>query len=200
VSITASEQPASEPVSTIRIPRGRPLTVDDLEHFPLDDGNRYELVEGMLLVSPSPVPLHQACVLRIGAALESARPADLLAFIAPLDWKISEDTVFQPDALICRPSDLTSKRLEGSPLLCVEVLSPSTRARDLALKRYAFARARVPSYWVFDPRVPSLTELRLRGDEYEQYSYAEGDAPFVVDLPFPVEMIPSALVVGVPDA
>jgi len=127
VSVAVPDPPATEPASTIRIPRGRALTVDDLDHFPLGDGNRYELVEGMLLVSPSPIPAHQACVLRIGVALEAARTGDLLVFCAPLDWKVSDDTVFEPDVVVCRPQDLTQKRLEGPPLLCVEVLSQSWR-------------------------------------------------------------------------
>ncbi len=200
MSVAVPDPASTEPASTIRIPRGRALTVDDLDHFPLDDGNRYELVEGMLLVSPSPIPAHQACVLRIGVALESGRTGDLLVFCAPLDWKVSDDTVFEPDVVVCLQQDLTKKRLEGPPLLCVEVLSPSSRARDLALKRYAFARAGVPSYWICDPRAPSITEWRLEGDDYVEGTHAAGDQLFVVDTPFPVEIIPSTLIAGLPEA
>ncbi|MGI9119591.1 MAG: Uma2 family endonuclease [Acidimicrobiales bacterium] len=74
---------------------------------------------------------------------------------------VSDSTVFQPDVLVTRRSDVGATRLEGAPLLVVEVLSPSTRLTDRGTKRLAYEAAGVPSYWLVDPHQPSLTVLHL---------------------------------------
>src|SRR6185312_12513444 len=64
------------------LPAG-PLSVADLEAFP-DDGHRYELIDGVLVVTPAPVPLHQRAVLRLAMILEEATPPGHELFVAPL--------------------------------------------------------------------------------------------------------------------
>lgn len=113
---------------------GRPYTVDDLEGMP-DDGRRYELIDGMLLVSPAPVPRHQKIVLKLAAHLDAECPDDLHAFTAPFTVRSSDSTELQPDVLVTRDADLTDELLPVAPLLAVEVLSPSTALNDLNTKR-----------------------------------------------------------------
>ena len=85
------------------LPTGRPYTVDDLERFP-DDGNRYEIVEGSLHVSPAPMPRHQVVVANLHRALHDACPPHLRVLFAPLDIVLARDTVLQPDLLVV-PAD-----------------------------------------------------------------------------------------------
>jgi Uma2 family endonuclease len=167
-------------------------TVDDLDALP-DDGFRYELVDGVLLVSPSPLLPHQVALMGLLTALHAAAPDDLRVLPAPLDVRLSLTRQLQPDIVVVPRSALTPK-LVDPPLLVVEVLSPSTRATDLTLKRHVFEQAGVPAYWLLDPEVPSLTALELRGGGYVEVASAVGGESFVIERPFPVRLSPAELV------
>lgn len=136
----------------VRLPRG-PWRADDLAHFP-DDGVRYELVDGALLVSPAPAPRHQDVVGALYRLLFAAAPPDLKVFLAPFDVRLSATRLLQPDLVVVRRTDMTHRGLVGLPLLAIEVLSPATRAVDRTLRRLALEPAGVPSYWPVDPDVP----------------------------------------------
>lgn len=174
------------------LPFGRPLTRADLEKMP-DDGHRYELLDGVLLVSPGPRTAHQEMVAELYVLLRAAKPAHLKALFAPFDVVLAEDTVLEPDLLVAPKSQFTDRDLPGPPLLAVEVLSPSTRRFDLLLKRDRFQAAGVASYWLCDPDEPSVTILELRNGEYVEVARAVGDEALEVTLPFPVRIVPSAL-------
>jgi Uma2 family endonuclease len=181
-------------VMTSVIPHGRPFTVDDLEGMP-NDGNRYELVDGMLHVSPCPIPLHQVVVLELAVVLRAACPRGLLVMIAPMDVQPDRDTSLQPDVLVARTADFGPKNLPAAPPLAVEVLSPSTRLYDLSIKRAAYEKLGVPSYWIVDPTTPgSLTVFELdENGRYRQVAQVEGDEEFVATRPFPVTVVPARL-------
>ena len=102
------------------LPWGARLTEDDLAHMP-DDGHRYELIDGVLLVTPAPNVAHQRCVVSIVALLHAARPEEHAVLVGPFDVRLSQFTVVQPDVLVARKSDLTDARLEGAPVLAVEI-------------------------------------------------------------------------------
>jgi len=161
-----------------------PLTVHDLEAMP-DDGRRYELVDGVLVVTPAPGWPHQEMAGALYVRLRAACPPDLRVLIAPFAIRPNEHLELQPDVLVARYDDLTMKNLPVAPVLAVEVLSRSTRLIDLNLKRAAFARLGVPSYWLLDPepRAPSITELRLdAGGEYQAAAHAAGEEEFTTEL------------------
>lgn len=177
---------------TLELRWGEPLSADDLEGFP-DDGHRYELLDGSLLVTPAPGTSHQRCVVVLAALLEAAAPTGAWAMVAPYEWRLSPATTFQPDVLVAWRDGFTSRRLERAPLLVVEVLSPSTRSIDLVLKRHAFAAAGASWYWVVDPLEPSVTALRLDGDRYIEAAVAVDREALVMDEPFPVTVVPASL-------
>ena len=79
-------------------------------------------------------------------------------------------------------------------LLAVEILSPSTRAKDLILKRELYASSGVVSYWVVDLVIPSITAWRLRDGVYVDEAVATGDQELRVQTPYPVVVVPSSLV------
>jgi Uma2 family endonuclease len=171
----------------------RPLTWDDLQELP-DDGRRYELVDGVLLVSPAPVPLHQIVITNLVVALHPVLPKDCCVLSAPVDWHISKHTVFEPDVVIVRKPDPEARYVEEAPLLAVEVLSPSTKLRDLGLKRRCYGDAGLPWYWIVDPKKPRLTVLRLVGDRFVEEAAVTGDEEYVATEPVKVTVVPSALV------
>lgn len=171
---------------------GAPLTEDDLAGMP-DDGHRYELVEGVLLVTPAPSIPHQTCVVSLVVLLRTARTEGHLVLVAPTDVRLTAVTVLQPDVLVARPADMTLARLEGAPVLAVEVLSPSTRLIDLGTKRLAYEAAGVPAYWLVDPDVPSLTVLHLEHGRYVEHVVVTGDEAYIATVPFSVTVVPSVL-------
>jgi Uma2 family endonuclease len=175
-------------------PHGRPFTVHDLEAFP-DDGNRYELIDGSLLVSPSPSYEHQKVAFQLGMRLEDVCPEGLEVLLAPFGVRPSETTELQPDVLVFREDDVTSRGLPVAPLLAVEVLSPSTKLVDLNTKKAVYQRMGVPSYWVLDPLELILTVFELDGSgfHYEKVAEVSGDKAYEATQPFPVRIVPAEL-------
>ena len=179
----------------IKAPGAVALSYQDLQSFP-DDGYRRELVHGQLLVTPSPVGRHQRALHRLGLLLGVACPPNLEVLPAPYDWKLAIDTVFQPDLMVIRAEDFDPDGpLDGAtPLLVVEVVSPSSRATDITLQRYEYERAGVPAYWIMDPDAASLAVLRLEAGRYLEAALVEGEAAYEADWPYRVRIIPSELV------
>lgn len=174
------------------LPRG-PVTRDVLDSMP-DDGHRYELIDGILIVSPAPRMVHQRAVVSLVVLLDATCPDDFEVFTAPFDVALADDTVMQPDVLVCRVSDLTERDLPAAPVLAVEVLSPSTRGIDLLLKKDRLQRAGCQHYWVVDPDVPALTAWTLTDGVYTEAASVTGDERLVVSDPYDLELTPNGLV------
>ena len=113
---------------------------------------------------------------------------------APFDVRLADDTVLQPDVLVCRVADLTQRNLPVAPLLAIEVLSPSTRLVDLNLKRARYEAAGCDSYWVVDPTEPSITAWELRDGAYVEVASVTGGELFSAARPFSVALAPRDLV------
>lgn len=179
--------------SVTALPRSRPLTRADLESMP-DDGHRYELIDGALIVTPAPGERHQTAGGELHLLLRHACPDDLKVLLAPFDVALADDTVVQPDLLVCRRSDLTSRDLPAAPVLAVEVLSPSTRRIDLTLKRSRLEAAGCASYWVVDPLEPAVFAWDLVDGAYVEVASVRGDETFRSRAPFEVELTAADLV------
>ncbi|HEX4082937.1 MAG TPA: Uma2 family endonuclease, partial [Acidimicrobiales bacterium] len=152
-------------------------------------------------------------------------PGDLQVLLSPCDWVIAPTTVFQPDLMVVRKDQLDlDEPFTGTPLLVVEVRSPSTAVTDQTLKRQQYAQHGVAAYWLVDPggpgggaargarqsggrapsetvrapsetvRAPSLTVLRLWDGVYVEEASVSGDDAHDADFPFPVTVVPSRLV------
>ena len=119
-----------------------------------DDGNRYEVVYGELLVTPAPRPWHQVVVHRLSVALElylREQPVGIV-LSSPADISWGPDVLVQPDVFVVSPDEartLTWSRMR-TLLLVAEVLSPSSVKGDRFLKRLRYREAGVPLYWVVD--------------------------------------------------
>lgn len=175
-------------------PRGGKFTRADLDAMP-DDGQRYELIDGVLIVSPAPLWMHQRVAFNLARRLADVCPADLEVLVAPFDVALANDTVMQPDVLVASRTDYERRGLEGKPpVLGVEVLSTSTRGVDLTLKPYRLAKAGCPSYWVVDPDEPSLVAWDLQDGTYVEVGKAVGDEEFRATRPFEVCVVPADLI------
>ena len=153
-------------------------TLADLEAMPGNDGKRYELVDGHILVSPW--PSHYGGVsFRLGPILAHAVPPGHASYrLCGLDLPDGQRVI--PDLMVAPHSSVGDERVHTPVLLIVEVLN-GLSADDLAVKRAAFAAAEVPAYWVIDPEATMATCLRLEGDRYT--TYAEGP---VVEVDWPL--------------
>jgi len=147
------------------------LTYDDLvAMFPDEDGVQRELIDGELFVTPSPFIQHQRLVQRLALSLGNhleAHPDQGEVFTAPLDVVMTPHDVVEPDVLVVLGDQLdilTEKNVQGAPGLIIEILSPSTRKRDLTIKRQLFDREGVREYWIVDPDRNSVAVHRRAND------------------------------------
>ncbi|GAB3763609.1 Uma2 family endonuclease [Microlunatus parietis] len=172
---------------------GEPFTKAHLELLP-DDGRRSELLDGVLIVSPTPTWLHQRALLNLMMLLHRDCPPELEVLPGPLNIDISEDSVLRPDLLVVRRDRLGEVHLAGMPDLVVEVLSPETHRFDLDLKRGRYEDAGCPNYWVVDPDAPSIVMWDMVDGRYREAGRAEGDTELCPTSPYHVVANPARLV------
>jgi Uma2 family endonuclease len=151
----------------------RKLTYDDLEAIPQErEGDRHEIIDGELVVTPSPIPHHQDVSGNIFFALQQVVRAQKLGkvYSAPVDIRFTPDNVLIPDIIFIAQDRLHvigPRAVDAPPDLVVEILSPGTRRRDLTVKRDLYAQFGVREYWVVDPEARTVSALSLTGDRYE---------------------------------
>lgn len=178
----------------------RLLTVDDLvelwSRLP-ENGYRYELDEGVLVVFGAPSIVHQLVLGRLTALLIGACPPECLVIpgpgvvISPIQYRIPDLTVVRTDTV-----DLRSRNYAQPPELAVEIASPSTSRYDQTRKKQVYAEFGIPDYWIVTPdaQKPDITAFRLDGKHYEPVAYACGEVTFTATRPFPVSFAPAELV------
>ena len=147
----------------------RRLTYEDFVRIP-DDGKRHEIIDGVHYVTPSPAFRHQQLLGRLHAAIFTfleQHPEIGQVLLSPLDTVITPFDVVEPDLLFIaadQPEIVTEPNIQGAPALVIEILSPSTRARDKGIKRQLFDRGGVREYWLVDPNGRDLTIYRRTAD------------------------------------
>ncbi len=150
-------------------PKTTGLTYEDLRSFP-DDDLRREIIDGELFVTPSPIRRHQRAVARLtGALLAYEEHHGGEVYPAPMDVFFSDTNVVEPDVLFLRHESLPGtdpEKIVAVPDLVVEVSSPSTRRRDLGLKKDLYERFGVAEYWFVDIEAERVEAYRLREGRY----------------------------------
>ncbi|WP_203916810.1 Uma2 family endonuclease [Rugosimonospora africana] len=173
----------------------RPWTIDDLADLP--EGNRYELLGGSLLVSPPADNFHCRTSQDLTDVLKRGAPKDL--YVAGSGFGVGfpdAGTYYVPDVIVFQRSALGRRAKSVKPadvLLVVEVLSPSNAGRDLVMKRYDYAAARIPQYWIVDQDGQAITVLELdaSGQHYEESIVVKAGERLVTDQPFPIDFDPA---------
>jgi Uma2 family endonuclease len=173
---------------------GSPFTVAELDRMP-DDGHRYELLDGVLVVSPRPTTVHQAVAGRLASMLDRECPEDLLVVPEPA-VQLDARTEFDPDLVVVPLDEVGDAKFMTPPLLVVEIRSPSTALFDLNRKKAAYEKFGVPSYWIVnpDPARPEITVFELRDGSY--VTEATSTQAVTVTRPFPVTVTPAQLTKG----
>ena len=147
------------------------LTYEDYCLLP-DNGKRYEIIDGELFVTPSPLRRHQRVLANVLYYLTGFVKKHELGHVypAPFDVVFSQFDVVEPDILYiskARASVVTEKNVQGAPDLVVEVLSESTAKIDRTTKLKLYARYGVAEYWVIDPLTYAVEIYRLAAGGYE---------------------------------
>lgn len=145
-----------------------------------DDSECYEIVQGVLVMSPSPEDIHQdASALLHMYLCQEIRVKKLgIVFAAPFDVVLSPQNVFQPDLLVVLNEHLERVQrrcVMGAPDLVVEIISPSSKLYDRVNKHMAYEQAGIPEYWLVDSRAQSIEVFALEGEKYHSLGIFKGE-------------------------
>ena len=143
---------------------------------------RWELIEGMpYAMSPLPVPDHQRVSLNLCILLkEGLKNCKQCRVYPPLDWKMAEDTVVQPDVLIVC-NKIEKKYLDFPPALVAEILSPSTAAKDRNVKMELYQAQGVKYYCILDAQFKKIEVYELINNFYQPTSLDPSTFQFNID-------------------
>jgi Uma2 family endonuclease len=169
------------------------FTTADLDAVP-DEGARYELVDGVLLVTYMSSRIHQLALGELMLRMAAACPEHLEVLPGPLEFRPDGRLALVPDLLVL-PRQESTTRWVDELLLAVEVVVSTTRTVDQVLKPVLYERAGVPSYWMLDAEEGRLTVLELEDGRYVERAVVVGKEAFEAELPFPVRVVPADLVV-----
>jgi Uma2 family endonuclease len=154
------------------------FTYNDYLNAPKD--KRYELLNGDLVVLPSPEEFHQRVSILLGSKLVqfAVENSQGRVYHAPFDVVLSNTDVVQPDLIFVsneRADIITPANIQGAPDLVVEILSPSTATRDKTFKRSLYTRHSITEYWMVDLTEKTIIVLRLGERGFEVVNtYGQG--------------------------
>jgi Uma2 family endonuclease len=178
-------------------PQADPWTVDDLDRLP--DGFFYEIIDGSLLVSPPPLPLHEIAVRRLADQLYEAMPDDI-EVLTPVGVDVAVSYLVPDLAVVRREAvDANPKRLGARDvLLVVEVISPSNPKVDRWDKPIRYAEVGIPHFWrveIDGDRSPYVVRYGLddSGAKYAELGTVWAGEGETVDVGFPVTLRPAEL-------
>lgn len=147
------------------------VTYDDYQHLP-DDGNRYEIIDGELFMTPAPKMYHQDIIgniyYHIRKFLEKTNLGKV--YVSPADVVLSMTDVVEPDLFFIskeRSEIITKKNVVAAPDLVVEILSESTAAIDRNRKKDLYGKYGVKEYWIVDPEQAAIEQYILRDGFFE---------------------------------
>lgn len=126
------------------------ITIEEFEAMEKNERFNYELIDGVVMMSPSPSRGHQIIAHKIHGLLFNALSKSSCQTVGEFDIKCGEN-IFKPDLMIfCdEKADL--------PEIVFEILSPSTRRKDLTIKTIKYEEAGIKEYWIIDPKAKTIT-------------------------------------------
>ena len=148
------------------------------EYYRLDDDQRYEIIDGNLLMAPAPDTWHQSWVGDLYTLIRSHVQSYKLGkvLVAPFDVVLDPENTVQPDLIFVSAANvgiIKQRAIFGTPDLLIELISPSSVRRDRYDKKDLYARFGVKEYWIGDPANKSLEILTLKEGRYELHCAAE---------------------------
>lgn len=150
------------------------------DYCKISDDKRYELIEGELLMTPSPITRHQRISRRLEFILEKFITENKLGelFYAPYDVHFDNENVVQPDILFISKDKLGiigEENVQGAPDLVIEIISESSAYRDMVQKKKLYAKFGVKEYWIVIPEGEEIEIHTLHNNTYQLYkAYGKG--------------------------
>ncbi len=153
------------------------------DYAALPEGAPYQLIEGQLVLSPSPTLTHQTLIGRLHILLHTYVEEHQLGmvFFSPLDVYLTETNAFQPDLIFVSNERLSilGDHVEGAPDLAIEVLSPSTARYDLKQKKAVYEVTGLSEYWILDPATQSVRIFTNTDDGFLLNQHLTGEGGIV---------------------
>ncbi len=155
----------------------RKYTYEDYLNLP-DDGNRYEIINGDLIMTASPVTSHQKISIFLSTEIQVYVTKENIGFVfySPYDVIFDDKNIYQPDILFISKENkniITEENIKGSPDLIVEILSPSTAYYDLFEKKEVYEKFGVKEYWIVDPQKHWIEIYTLKQNKYVLFNRTE---------------------------
>ena len=170
--------PVAAPADHVAGPKPGHWTYADYAALPAD-GRRYEIIEGVLYMTPSPGEAHQSAnrwfVYYLTLHVQLAGVG--YVYGPPFDVELSPDVVVHPDLIVVLSANqgvITPSHIVGTPDLLIEIASPGTVGYDRRAKQDAYARAGVLEYWIADPSARTIELLQLEQDMYRSLGVFQG--------------------------
>ncbi|MGH3664317.1 MAG: Uma2 family endonuclease [Micromonosporaceae bacterium] len=195
-----TKEPVTEPARETPMlrPTGEAWTIEDLLQLP-DDGNRYEIAHGSLLVTPPPALKHFRSTHRLCEILQRQAPPEIMVSGVGVGVDFRDvpggKSFYIPDVLAIPEAAVERDGLAFDPsevLLVVEVHSPSNAANDRVLKRHDYGAVGIPWYWMVDPAERLLTVLKHNGKHgYDAVAAIKAGDTWETDDPFPLTLDPA---------
>ena len=176
---TSAPDMLRESPAPYRVKKQGEYTLED--YYAIPDERRVELIDGEIFDMAAPSALHQMILGELymlfrQCANEHGHPCRV--FLSPCDVRLDNDdkTMVQPDLFVlCREFDIQNRYIDGAPDLTVEILSDSTRSKDMLLKTWKYKNAGVKEYWIIDPKRQEVLVYDFEGEELtpEKYTFAD---------------------------
>jgi len=174
----------SESIAPYLTGRQGEYTIED--YYNLPDDCRAELIDGVIYYMTAPLTIHQYIIPQIWSILNDhirSNKGGCIPMMAPTDVHLMCDgkTMVQPDIFVlCNREKLTKKRIEGAPDMVIEVLSPSTRRKDMTVKLNKYSEAGVREYWIVDIDARKVVVYLLDGDMIPRVYTFEDRVPVAI--------------------
>ena len=144
------------------------------DYLKTPDDKRYELINGELLMTPSPIPNHQRISGKLEFVVRKFVTENNLGevFYAPCDVYLDDENVVQPDILFISKDRLNiigDKNIQSAPNLVIEIISENSVYRDMVQKKRLYARFGVKEYWIVIPEEKEVEVYILKGEAYQLY-------------------------------
>jgi Uma2 family endonuclease len=155
-----ADAPANPEPAPMAVPLIEPWTIEQADRLP-DDGNRYEILAGELLVTPRPSEAHEAIVAWLDQLIIPFVRANGLGWVQhPRAVVQIGETRLEPDLMVRPEAQFRGWANAPLPILVVEVLSAGTRERDTGSKQAFYRNAGIPEYWIVDREDGVVIQVR----------------------------------------
>ncbi len=159
----------------------QPVSFEEFEAMEKQEGLDYELIDGIVLMSPRPAVLHQEIAGNIYFELRNVLKTKNCKPIQEIDLVLEKNN-FVPDIMVVCNDELKGARHEKPPMIIIEIVSPSSPSRDYFLKRNKYEELGVQEYWIVEPKEQCIMVLAFSSNQQERFCEGQVSSFIMPDL------------------